>query len=352
MMKIALRIFIFAGLFGLILVLLSVPFVPNQIESYSSQARTQEFYNLPPNSIDVLYMGASTYLQGIMPLEMWYYNGHTGFVRATSGQPPIVSYYYLSESLKYQRPSVVVLDTAYLLQGFDYVEEEGRLRGSIDSMRLSLEKIEMVYTIVKKDPSQSGINYFFPLFRYHSRWGELTQQDFADQNENSTINKGYYGIRFVVKDEDALPGDSLMEELPMQGFSADSLAFFQKTLQLCQKNGIEVLFLTMPRKDWSTDKHLIVQNLANENNARYLDYNLPELMQAIDLDVDQDFFDYKHLNTLGAQKISKHLGAWLWETYHLPDRRSDPTYTQWDIDYQRYRQSFEQEFAKYQENRK
>ena len=43
-----------------------------------------------------------------------------------------------------------------------------------------------------------------------------------------------------------------------------------------------------------------------------------------------------HLNYNGAKKMTKYLGKYLIENYHLMDHRQDNAYNQWNLDYQSF----------------
>ena len=49
-------------------------------------------------------------------------------------------------------------------------------------------------------------------------------------------------------------------------------------------------------------------------------------------DFTTDFADWQHLNIRGSVKLSEHLGAYLAETYRLPDRRGQDGYASYDLD--------------------
>ncbi len=335
--QLVIKITAFLGIFCLLFSYFTKTLIPKDGAFATTQENNMAFNDQPENSIDVLFLGASTFFQGISPLFMWEDYGFSGYVRAISGQAPAVSYYYLVESLKYQKPAVVVIDTTSLFADYDVDEKEGKLRIAIDPMNLSAEKLELVMDVVSRSERQTVISYLFPLLRYHSRWDDLDKLDFTnDVKKVSYPYKGFSGIRIETGDLE-FPEDYMQPTDTVTPFSKDSLNYFEKMIRLCQENDIGVVIVTLPRVNWDYSRHLAVKQLADTYNIQDIDYCLDELLDATDIHTTTDFWDELHLNILGAQKVSHHLGAYLQETFDLNDKRNDPAYQQWNIDLQTFK---------------
>lgn len=330
--------FLFITILVISLVIVSRVFIPKDGELNESYSRAGEFYSLPSDSVDVMFFGASTFLQGITPMQMWRDYGFTSFMRVNGGQAAMVSYYFLVESLKYQSPDVVVIDAASLFGEYDFEDREAKLRNAIDPMRFSLTKLRLIAAIVARDPGQSFASYVFPVLRYHSRWSELINQDLDFNAPEAGINKGFYGFRYGSNVEN--PPSAVGMAGPTEPFDEDALFYIEQMIHLCIEKNIGVVFLTMPRDDWSAGKHASLQSLADGYGIQYVDYNLAENASAIQLET-RDLFDKRHLNTFGAQKVTRHFGAWIQEHYHLPDHRSDPAYAKWNQDLEVYEAAFQ-----------
>lgn len=329
------RVVCFTTVFLLLLTWLSDVFIPKWEGKRNAAVKVASFYQQPKNSIDVLFIGASSFRSGLSPLLMWEQHGITSYLRVSSRQSPIVSYYYLVESLKTQSPKLVVLDAISLFQENDIKELEPYFRNSIDPMKLSVEKTMIASYIASHSESQNIVSYWFPLLRYHSRWKEIT----ADEFRYSFI-KDYDYLRGAYPDFTNTPLEYPIDYMAQIDETAqvedDALLYFQKTIELCQKNNIQVMLLTIPRLTWTYSKHAAVQQMADQYGLIYLDYSFPESINEIGLDAATDFFDKNHLNVLGSSKISVNLGTFLQETYGIPDRRNDAGYELWNIDLQRY----------------
>ena len=299
-------------------------------------ARFRSFYEQPRNSIDVLYLGSSYVFSGVIPLEIWKNQGYTGFVRSNPFQSPLLSYYFLAESLHYQTPKIVVVEVSQIYKILDVDTNEGILRRGVDPMRFSLTKLRFIYDIVRLSDHQSIMSYLFPMFQYHYRWDELTWSDIFGQDQK--IIDVYKGYPQIYLDSKPFTINIKQESSPDNSFefNSASLRYYEKIINLCQKNGIQLVLITFPGIHWYPEQHQSVQDLADEHDVVYLDFSQEDAIKATGLDPEKDFLDGQHLNTYGAQKMSFALGTILHEMQVLQNKQNDPKYQQWNLDLKTY----------------
>ena len=296
-------------------------------------SRTITFYNQPENSIDVLIIGASSLRNGVSPLIMWKEKGFNSYVRATNAQDPMVSYFYLLESLKYQSPKVVILDGGTLFFDFGIDEKEPALRIAIDPLKPSITKLHLVFNIVSQSESQTIASYVFPFFRYHTRWKDLSEKDFLFfKTDKYNPFRGQHAV--LDSEPFEIPEDFMISSTEATEPNERSLYYHQKIIDLCIEKGIEVMYLTFPRTEKSTySEHLGIEKVAEENDMVFIDYALPDFYTEVGFDPQTDYYDPNHVNIYGAVKFSKHLGNFLDNQFDLPDRRNTPEADQWETDY-------------------
>ena len=341
-LKDSLRFTTFLLLFCLLFSYTTEVISPKWTGKDNTNSRISTFYSQPKDSIDVLFVGASSFRNGISPLRIWEKYGFTSYTRASAVQAPVVTYYYIVEALKYQHPKVVVIDGVALSKYYDMDENEGFVRIATDPMRLSAEKIQLISEIVSSSEIQTLSSYLFPLLRYHTRWKEIVQNDFEFyKTDNYDYLKGAYSDYRIVPLEK--PKNYMQPSNKIAEYDETSLYYYEKIIQLCKENDIEIVFVTLPRFSWTYSMYIGIQQLSTKHDLLYLDYTLPEHLDTIGLDASSDFCYENHLNVYGAQKISKHLGAYLQETFDLPDKRNDPKYNQWNIDLQIFNNQLIQE---------
>jgi hypothetical protein len=349
-LQITAKVIVFLMIFCLIFSYVSGVFSPKWARQFDTTSRITTFYQQPKDSIDVLFLGASSYRQGISPLLLWEEYGFTSYVLASSLQSPAVTYYYLLEALKNQRPKVVVLDGITLMDSYDVDVREDNLRQSIDPMNLSVEKVELALDIVSQSKKQSFASYMFPFFRYHTRWKELGQVDFEyfkiDRYDRFRgVDVQYQTVPFD------FPEDFMKPTNVIRKYNDNAVDYYAKIIQLCQKNNIQVLLITLPRLNWIYPKYFGVEQFAEKYNIPHIDYTLPQKDNQFGFNPAADFFDPGHLNINGIQKYSPRVGSYLKKMCDLPDKRGNPAYKQWDIDLQYFKDQINQAKQQTPENK-
>jgi hypothetical protein len=298
-----------------------------------------QFHSEPKNSIQVLFLGASSFFKGISPLVMWNEYGFTSYVRSTSMQSPLGLYNSLLEALDNQSPNLVVLDGIILLNDFNYQQREPGVRKYVDPKPLSVRKVQFIYNLWKYGYNPDVISMFFPLFRYHDRWSTLEKSDFSTLKLNKIIDTKGQSITYVVSPQ-SYSSEYMHKSETKPRISKDSRKFFDQIIRVCNEKSINVIFITLPRLNWSYKKHISVQTYADENNIPYIDLSFPEEITKIDLNLRTDFFDSGHVNLLGSQKTVIYMGNILVNKFKLTNHKDDVQYDYWNDQYSLYKEYY------------
>ena len=294
------------------------------------------FYQEPTNTIDVLLVGSSNVFWGTSPLTMYEEYGFTGYTRGSANQPIMLTYYTILDSLRVQNPKVIVLETDEMLKKFDPIGVEYSARRALDYMQLTKIKLAAIRDLPIDGSEQTRISYVFPLLRYHGRWKELDEEDYSYFSwERHNYLKGQYpgvGIFDFHWPEGFMTPSTAVADIPK-----DNVEYLERIAALCEERGIGLVLIETPNGTWNYAKHNAVQTVADRLGLLYLDYNLPEMIQATGI-IDQEDFNANqwHLRITGADKLSKHLGAFIVSAYTLPDHRGEKGYEQWDKDLAAY----------------
>lgn len=261
----------------------------------------KEFYALEKNSLDVLFLGSSHVYNGINPVVFYEETGMRGFDLSSSNQDVYMSYVYLQEALKYQKPEYVVLDAAMFNRGVFASQKYYEM--SFDSMKFSKLKLDCLKEWKELDPEQRIADRLVPLLAYHSRWEELRSWDFSDKNLTTAIN-GYIPSHTVMP----VNRSEYDENDPLWDIPVLTRSYFEKLSNLCFENDIELILIIIPDSTARFGKTEPVKMLAWDYDLTCLDYNEYERYEALGLDYSTDFKDQYHLNTYGADKFTKVLG--------------------------------------------
>lgn len=287
--------------------------------------RVQGFYNEPEDSFDVLFYGSSHTYCTVSPLVLWNETGLKSYVLSTQQQPLVASYYYMKGSLQRQSPKLIVLEV-YCADKLTADYDDGVLRDAIDPMPWSRNKVEMIQALV---PSGSRSSYYFNFLKYHSRWSELSAQDFDFSYLNGRDScRGYIYL--------TPSRSSLAKQVDYTGVEASSLPeenleLLLEMKALAEENGAELAFFLAPYEGAETELSMLkaLHDFADENDIPLLDFN--EIYDEVGFDGERDFFDTVHLNTQGSALATAYLGQWIQDIYNLPFTEDDTGL--WQSDY-------------------
>ncbi len=285
---------------------------------------TEEYYDsVSKTPHDVLFIGDCEVYESFIPAVLWQEYGISAYVRGGAQQLVWHSYYMLEDALRYETPKVVVFNVLALKYGVPQREAYNRL--ALDGMEWSKVKVDAIRASMTDE--EDFLTYVFPFFRYHSRWGELSGEDFTYAfRDKPTVSDSGYLMQTAVVPHD--PADDLPPLTPESYTLPESaMAYLDRMEALCRERGIELILVKAPtnnwRYHWFDEWDAQITAYAADKELTY--YNLIGHADAMGLDMTTDSYDGGvHLNVFGAEKLTRYFGALLADTTDLPDRRSDP----------------------------
>ena len=231
--------------------------------------------------------------------------GLKSYVLATQKQPIWVSYHYIKEALKTQNPKLLVLEVNMMVQEDEYADE-GTLYSAFDPIAFSRNKIDMVFSAVK--PGERRF-YLFNIYKYHNRWEELELEDYTqDYLKEKDSNKGYVRLEQITP----IPyRDNLLDIKAVGSPLKKSIEYLEKIIALAEEKGIRLILMKTPSNASIEEqkKYNAAWEIADRHKIEYLDYNL--LYKEVDLDINIDFYDKRHLNYSGMKKLVRHFSNYL-----------------------------------------
>lgn len=297
------------------------------------------FYQMEENSIDVLFLGSSHAAACFNPQKIYNDYGIRSYNLGCEQQNLLVSYYWLKEALQYQKPKTVILDL-YMLFEYDPTEPlnttEPCTRMAMDAMKWSKVKYEAVKAICANDETQSFNSYLFKNIRFHTRWTNLTEQDFTFRAlEKHCELKGYAPL--------ATRGVNVnLNYQPMAGYDESIIGnpmplmndYLNQIKMLCSENNIKLVLVKTPGRWWFPERHNYALKYAQDNNLDFVDFNLVETYNACGFEYTQDMADDDHCNIWGAEKVSSYL-AQLFMEPSVPNETMDVQWTSTNDYYQK-----------------
>jgi len=293
--------------------------VPKYMSGIVEGSLIESYYDEDKRN-DVMFIGDCEVYENFSPITLWESYGITSYIRGSAQQLIWQSYYLLEDTLKYEKPEVVVFNV--LSMKYNEPQKEAYNRMSIDGMKWSSSKIGAIKASML--PDESFIDYLFPLLRYHSRWDELTSEDFKYMfNKDDLFHNGYY-MRADVR-----PMEQVREGRPLGNYSFGDTAYeyLDKMVELCKNNDIKLILIKAPTyyPYWYPEWDQQMKEYAELNQVDYI--NFLDLVDEVGLDFNEDTYDAGlHLNVYGAEKMSAYFGAYLEENYGLEGHRGDESY--------------------------
>jgi hypothetical protein len=106
--------------------------------------------------------------------------------------------------------------------------------------------------------------------------------------------------------------------------------YLQKIIDLCKQENIGLVLFCAPYPETADEsaQQNSIADLAKANGITFFDFNT--FYQKIGIDFATDYRDGDHLNSSGADKVTKYLEDYLRANYDLTDHRGDPAYKLWD----------------------
>ncbi|MCD8156152.1 MAG: SGNH/GDSL hydrolase family protein [Clostridiales bacterium] len=321
----------------LILLALQRLLMPKYMSDILEGGMIEEYYDENMDH-DVIFIGDCEVYENFSPAVLWEEYGINSYIRGSAEQLPWQSYYLMEESLKYETPDVIVWNV--LAMEFNEPQKESYNRMTLDGMRWSMSKVNSIRASMTEE--ESFIEYVFPILRYHSRWSDLTADDFKYfwKKDEVTFN-GYYMRVDVLPAEDVPTGRALSDYT----FGENAYYYLDMMTELCAENDVELVLIKAPSlyPYWYDEWDEQIEEYAQEHGLKY--YNFLDMTEEIGLDYSTDTYDAGlHLNLSGAEKLSSYFGEILTEECGLTSRRGEETLeSEWTEKLAAYRAEIERQ---------
>ena len=287
-----------------------------------------------PELYDVLFFGDSQFMNAVLPLEMWEDYGIAGYNLACYGSVMPTTYWTMMNALDYASPRLAVISVGGMNEAHKVTNYSGDLHTALDFWPMSWTKARMIADLLNDPDDQDytdieGYRYHdlysefvFTLGKYHSRWSELTEADFAPRPAHSRGGETLIGVHPIWEYE-LVSEDDYAEE------GGYSYQYLRMAIEECLSRGIEVMLVHPAAPQYiNAQRHAnTVRSIAQEYGVGFVDVTY--LDSIVDYAVDCVDAD-PHLNVSGSLKMTDFMGSYLRDHYGLQDRRDDLRYAHWN----------------------
>lgn len=312
--------------FVLVFSFLNMLLQPKYMDSLVEGGMISEYYD-KAGGHDVIFVGDCEVYANFTPLEMYRQAGIKAYVRGTSQQLLWQSYYVLAETFRYETPKVVVFNVNAMRYSEPVKEEFNRL--TIDKMRWSGEKVGIIQASMTEE--ENFLSYVFPILRYHSRFSQLTAEDFTYLFRDKQITWQGHLVNDNVKPLGRLPSKKALADY---SFGDICWEYLEKMRLLCEENGAELVLIKAPSvyPYWYEQYDAQIEEYAAKHGLTF--YNFLDHVEEIGIDYQVDTYDAGlHMNLNGATKLSTYFAKILSEKHGVPNHKGDPVFDEMLIAY-------------------
>ncbi|MBE6009005.1 MAG: SGNH/GDSL hydrolase family protein [Lachnospiraceae bacterium] len=297
----------------------------NTINAFTAQ-RFDDFYSLPKDSIDMVFIGSSHSYCSFDPANF----NVPSFQMGTPLQHPDTSYYSLLEVLDNQDPETVVVeiywdmldDNFELKQAtslFEVIRNEKRIEDYIENVFPDGDKVKYENDVIRFQQD---------FFAYaSSRIVNKVKNTFGVTDEANPSSAGdgveYYLADGYVYCDIVIPETEFDETNQFKNldgkdweFSNTQKRWLEKIIELCEKKDKDLVFVTAPVANVSMGYiknyeaiNEEISSFAEEKGVPYIDYNIINMEEG--MFTHDNFRDDAHLNDSGVKILDAHFEGWL-----------------------------------------
>ena len=311
MKKYIIKFISFMLILFIILLMLSRIVIPkdNSEQAGMNNIQAMKILGEKENSIDVIMYGDSESIASTIPMRLWNEYGFTTYICGTSGQTLPDTCRIAYDTLKKQKPKIVILeaDNIYIPTG------------------ITVPIARVLYNIL-------------PIMEYHNRWKTLTKPDFLGKI-NYTETDEHKGYHFLPQINSAEDIEYMAYSDEIEPISESNKIYIKLLKKYCEINGAEFAIVSVPSfKNWNYKKHNGVKEFAEQENIEFIDLNT----EGVTIDWKTETADSgEHVNYVGAVKVTEYIGKWLNEKNILDNHKNDENYQNWNDDLNKTRLYYE-----------
>ena len=297
------------------------------------------FYAQQEDTLDVVSIGSSALYRYLNVVQLWEEQGFTSYNVSTPGQPVAFIKYMMDEVDKTQDVQLYVVECRSFLKTPN--NSESMVRRITDAMPYSINRLKILneMTVGKED----RLSYYLDLIKYHDEWKKINENSFKRlTNTLVSQTKGWEELG-KVKPQTAPNIISEEETLPLLKEQEEAL---RDLIEKCKSEGKQVLFVATPYSisEEEQKKYNYLREIVEESGYLFLDCN--RHLEEMGLDFGKDFYNSRHTNALGAEKVTRFIGEFISGHYSLNTDHDEAVVKDWDSAVEIYKEKHERAKAK------
>lgn len=287
----------------------------------------RSFYHLEKQSVDTLIIGSSHAYSSFDTEIFLEGTGEKSYILGSNSQNVVQSYYNVKEALNYQTPKRIILEAFSFDSNNNWRDENSenddkdwKKESNIDGMKFGLVKLEAVREQYRP---KNWIYALFPLIRCHGNWKDVSQicSNYSFFKNDIDEFSSFRPSQSVMGSETMQKYAQAEKDISRISISGANSIHFHKLAELCREKGIKLYVVMAPMYDVYIDSinydswlsELLA--LTESEHVDYLDCNLNyDRIGLTAQDFEDAYNGYHHLNTSGAEKVTKFVEEELYGT--------------------------------------
>ena len=298
------------------------------------------YYAEKDDTLDMVYVGASTVYRFWSPMYAWKKSGLTSYSFAAPGMPAPMNKPMVDEALKSQSPKLIIVDLySYVARNNNKEYLPIHIERVSSSLNYSEGRNELIDNTAKYDMpylTDNQIRDFKQDIRmYINRIRDLDFKSLSYATNHVTDD--YKGFRFFASKEALQTPDLEILDIKEKIEISDSTkVMLDDIMDYSDKNDVEICFIMSPLQITETRKKILnsIEEYVNARDFEFID--MCEKYEEIGIDFKTDYYNGSHVNILGAEKYTDYLLSYLNTKYDFTDHRGEDGYENWEKSYLKY----------------
>ena len=301
------------------------------VTPYTNATRTRAFEALPPDSVDIAFVGSSTVFCSVNPVQLYAEHGIAAQDYAVGAMTGGLTEYVTQIVLESQHPRYVLLDGTRLYA--DYVNQSANYL--VPFTRLTPAKVALA---AQGGDLTTAAERLVPLLLCHQNWVDVDADDFRFAfSPIADPFLGMVGMIHPAADAQALADRFARPAMDFATYVPDvnptltdtAKAQLRRFQALCVAQGAQPVVMVAPSVFGNENTRFLLQLEAytQAQGMAFVNFNVQR--QGLTLTAD-DFADDHHLTITGMEKFTHVLGDYLAAQYPTPDRRGDAAFARYE----------------------
>lgn len=300
--------------------------------------RMEAFYLEEKGTIDAALIGASDVYAGYSAPYAYEKYGYTSYPYATQASPANIVLPQIKEVIKYQNPKMIIVE----INAFLYKDKE---LPAESSQRMFADNVP--YDEIWRDylddsvPEDKRIEYYLPIIKYHSSWNEYPwkikylKAEIGLKQAGYSLFRGYKTVANEFHPTVKVYNSELKDDDGTYPLGVNGERYLRQTLEYLKENNItNVVFMRFPhivRKDaYSRFRRCNEAGRIIESYG-YDFVNLERYGEQEGFVVNEDFYNWDHLNIYGTEKLTDYIADMLQNKYHMTSAElTDSQQAEWN----------------------